>query len=89
MALGLSVRKRIVTELGGEISFTSEPGKGTEFSVVLPASPFVEIQPEPAGRGAPAPAEVRRGRVLVIDDEPAVAAAMKRVLARARHHRRR
>jgi PAS domain S-box-containing protein len=81
MALGLSVCKRIVTELGGEISFTSEPGKGTEFSVVLPASPFVEIQSQAASKSAPVPAEVRRGRVLVIDDEPAVAAAMKRVLS--------
>lgn len=85
IALGLSVCKRIVTELGGEIGFTSEPGKGTEFTVVLPASPFVEVQPQPvvasASASAPASAELRRARVLVIDDEPAVAAAMKRVLA--------
>lgn len=80
-ALGLSVCKRIVTELGGEISFKSEPGQGTEFSVVLPASQFVEIQPQPLVVSAPAPAALRRGRILVIDDEPAVAAAMKRVLS--------
>ncbi len=55
MALGLSVRKRIVTEPGGEISFTSEPGKGTELSVVLPASPPAETQPQPAARARPRP----------------------------------
>jgi two-component system cell cycle sensor histidine kinase/response regulator CckA len=36
--LGLSICHRLVTELGGEISFTSSPEGGTTFRVVLPPS---------------------------------------------------
>ena len=35
--LGLAVTQRLVTELGGDISFTSEPGAGTTFRVIFPA----------------------------------------------------
>ncbi|MGN1235540.1 MAG: sensor histidine kinase [Christensenellaceae bacterium] len=34
--LGLPLTKKIVGKLGGEISFTSERGKGTTFTVILP-----------------------------------------------------
>jgi PAS domain S-box-containing protein len=34
--LGLAVTQRLVTELGGDISFTSEPGLGTTFRVLFP-----------------------------------------------------
>jgi PAS domain S-box-containing protein len=34
--LGLAVTQRLVTELGGDISFTSEPGVGTTFRVLFP-----------------------------------------------------
>lgn len=78
--LGLSVCQKIVAELGGEITFRSEVGKGTEFRVVLPRSPD-EMRPA-AEKGSPQPpVESRCARVLVIDDEPAVAAAIRRVLA--------
>lgn len=35
--LGLAVTQRLVTELGGDISFTSEPGVGTTFRVTFPS----------------------------------------------------
>lgn len=38
MGLGLSVSHSIVTEHGGELSFVSEPGRGTRFQIVLPAA---------------------------------------------------
>ena len=76
--LGLSICRSIVLALGGEISAESRPGGGTTVRVVLPAAtaPSAEIAPVPA-KASPG----RRGRVLVVDDEPAVAAAIRRVLA--------
>ena len=36
--LGLVVTKRIIDQHGGEISFVSEPGKGTDFVIRVPAT---------------------------------------------------
>ncbi len=77
--LGLSICHRIVTSFGGEIRFQSELGKGTEFCVLLPAAQVV-MAPTVAERRLSAPSS-RRGRVLVVDDELAVANTAKRILA--------
>lgn len=47
--LGLSIAQQIVLEHGGEISATSEPGRGTTLTVILP----VERSEHPATRGEP------------------------------------
>jgi PAS domain S-box-containing protein len=76
--LGLSICQRIITSLGGEITVASEPGEGAKFRVALP--PAAKL-PEAAAR---APADVvpqgRRGKMLIIDDDAAVARALARVL---------
>ncbi len=36
--LGLSIVRRLVDEMGGTISFVSEPGRGTRFTVDMPAA---------------------------------------------------
>jgi PAS domain S-box-containing protein len=76
--LGLSICRGIVLALGGEIVAESRPGGGTTMRVALPAAPAA---PAHAADGAGGAAAGRRGRVLVVDDEPAVAAAIRRVLA--------
>lgn len=74
--LGLSICHGIVSSLGGEITCTSEVGRGTTFRVALPLSDEDLPAPRPAvRRRAPL-----RGRVVVIDDEVDVLDALGRVL---------
>ena len=65
--LGLSVCQSIVTSLHGRIDVDTTPGKGTTFSVVLPAAPVVSIASAPPPH---ATASAAGRRLLVIDDEP-------------------
>jgi CheY-like chemotaxis protein/two-component sensor histidine kinase len=76
--LGLSICHRIVTGLGGAIHVDSEVGKGTVFRVLLKPSTTEEELATPTMVVAPPPA--RRGKVLVIDDEPAIIRALERIL---------
>jgi CheY-like chemotaxis protein/two-component sensor histidine kinase len=77
--LGLSITRSIVTALGGRIMVESEVGKGTVFRVTLPAAP-PQVDAEDPGERAPLK-QARRGQVLVVDDEPAIGAAIRRILA--------
>ncbi len=81
--LGLAICQRIITSLGGDISVISDVGKGSLFRVSLPAA---APEPEVAAADAAKPAAVarpgaRRGRVLVVDDDPVVGKAIRRMLA--------
>jgi signal transduction histidine kinase len=76
--LGLAICHRIITGLGGQISAESEVGKGTTIRTVLPVAREVVAQIV----NTPAPvAAVRRGRVLVVDDEPMLGNAVTRMLS--------
>ena len=89
--LGLSISHGIVKSAGGRIEVSSAAGRGTTFRVALPPMRARADAPAPADRGvatelrparaAPAP-EPRRRRVLVVDDEPGVLEAIRRLLAR-------
>jgi nitrogen-specific signal transduction histidine kinase/CheY-like chemotaxis protein len=77
--LGLAISHRIITAMGGTIAYDSDVGKGTEFRIALPiAGPSV---PPVTIRIPSAAAPVRRGRVLVIDDEESLAHAMRRYIS--------
>jgi PAS domain S-box-containing protein len=78
--LGLAITQRIVTNLGGEIFVESTPNVGTVFKVFLPVA--AADQPEAARPDKqPAAGSARRGRVMVVDDEVMVGAAIRRALA--------
>jgi PAS domain S-box-containing protein len=76
--LGLTICQRIVIGLHGEITVSSEVGRGTVFRVVIPAADLEEEEPRPVP--APIVSSGRKGRILVIDDDEKVAMAVRHVL---------
>jgi PAS domain S-box-containing protein len=78
--LGLVICQKILGEMGGSLTFTTAPGRGTEFRVVLPAAEAT-VAPPPERAAAP-PAAGIRGRVLVVDDEAALTGTLTRLLGR-------
>jgi PAS domain S-box-containing protein len=79
--LGLSICQDIVTGFGGRMEVESEVGKGSTFRVILPAATPVEL-PVEAPRPTLEPVGSRRGRILVVDDEPMIGVAIRRTLQR-------
>jgi PAS domain S-box-containing protein len=76
--LGLAISHKIITSLGGTLTFTSTAGQGTEFKVSLPVAPPDAV---PVTDRVPlVGSAVRRGRVLVVDDEESLAQAIRRYL---------
>jgi CheY-like chemotaxis protein len=79
--LGLAITKKFSRMMGGDVIVESELGKGTTFTVWLPAEVVVEaVTPLPAATVA-APATGRQS-VLIIDDDPAVRDVFGRYLAK-------
>ncbi|GAA3341939.1 hypothetical protein GCM10020358_35160 [Amorphoplanes nipponensis] len=81
--LGLATVYGIVTQAGGSVSLTSEPGLGTTVTVLLPAGATEETvvaAPEPvatAGHGE---------TLLVVEDEDALRDVAGRILSGAGYH---
>jgi PAS domain S-box-containing protein len=76
--LGLSISQNIVKGFGGEITIQSKEGSGTIFRVSLPPS-VVQDLPRERSRSVRPPAG-GIAEVLVVDDEPDLGKAFKRLL---------
>ena len=78
--LGLTITRRLVEAMGGEITVESEMGRGSVFTIRVPVHQLEESEPvaEPA-----APANGAEGaRVVIIDDDRATLALYRRQLER-------
>ena len=79
--LGLAAVQGIIRTHNGAIRVYSEPGKGTTFKILLPASGKEPVAPvAAAGDAGHAP---QTGRILLIDDDASVRRTAERILARA------
>ena len=77
MGLGLSICHNIVTAMGGTIIGSNGPNGGACFTVTLPPA---KTTPAPAMANQATKGLARRGKLLIVDDEPPVALAMARGL---------
>jgi two-component system cell cycle sensor histidine kinase/response regulator CckA len=77
---GLVVVKRIVDDLHGFISVSSEPGRGTTLQILLPGETH-EVQTVPAlGAGSPLNEFRSQATILVVEDEELLREAVSKIL---------
>jgi PAS domain S-box-containing protein len=80
--LGLSVSHSIVERHGGDLRVESHPGEGTTFTITLPIGmgPTGESTTGGETRGE------RKGRILLVDNDPQVLSILGEMLKDAGHH---
>jgi PAS domain S-box-containing protein len=80
--LGLATVYGIITQAGGSAQFYSEPGLGTTFTALFPASDEAAAGPVDDTAIAPGAVAQGSGTVLIVEDEPAMLEVARRMLRR-------
>ena len=70
--MGLAMVHGIVHDHGGHLRLQTEPGGGSQFSVLLPRVAASALAPEASAPTKAAPEPTLRGRVLLVEDDPMV-----------------
>ncbi len=74
IGLGLAIARRVAALMGGRVSLRSRPGKGSVFTLWLREAASA---PRPEGRPEVQGESLAGRRILILDDDPLCAAAMK------------
>ena len=80
--LGLSVSHSIIERHGGDLRVDSRPGEGTTFTITLP----IGMGPAGESTAGPETGGERKGRILLVDNDPQVLSILGEMLKDAGHH---
>ncbi|HWV40326.1 response regulator [Pseudorhodoplanes sp.] len=80
--LGLTITKHFCTMLGGDITVTSEPGKGSTFTITLPDGGKDAVVQRPETGAAVVTGDHAGKTVLIVDDDPTVHDVLRTTIAK-------
>jgi signal transduction histidine kinase/CheY-like chemotaxis protein len=78
--IGLSICKRLVEMMGGELKVESEPGKGSKFYFSLSGSGNISQNNSPAGKESDHAPVLKGINIVVAEDEPNNYELMRRII---------
>lgn len=84
--LGLAQVHAFAIQSGGSIELSSEPGRGTRVSMLLPVAPQRGSAAEEAGSAAPDSSARRALSILMVEDDALVVSVVAPALRSAGHH---